>query len=203
MAANDKSTGATLEALAALIREVSVDSAARSQNPEESKRATEEFSKAREIALRRVDRRDYSRGELTEYLVRKRELDPGIVSQILDRFEEVGIVDDARFARNWAQARLRTRKLSRRAIERELRVRGVRAEFIDAALDPISGDQERQAALQLCRAKAAHLPAVDRQVAIRRLAGQLARRGYGSSVAMSVVLQVLDEQADETDPEAS
>lgn len=65
---------------------------------------------------------------LTDYLVRKRQLDPGIVAEILDRFVEVGIVDDARFARNWAQERARTRRLSRRAISRELSVRGVSEE---------------------------------------------------------------------------
>ena len=107
------------------------------------------MASAKEIALRRVDRRDYSRGELTDYLVRKRQLDPGIVAEILDRFVEVGIVDDARFARNWAQERARTRRLSRRAISRELSVRGVSEELIEIALDQISPDDERQAALEL------------------------------------------------------
>ncbi|MDK9649997.1 regulatory protein RecX [Propionibacterium freudenreichii] len=155
-----------------------------------------EVASAKEIALRRVDRRDHSRGELTDYLVRKRQLDPGIVAEILDRFVEVGIVDDARFARNWAQERARTRRLSRRAISRELSVRGVSEELIEIALDQISPDDERQAALELCRIKARRLHGVDRQVALRRLSGQLARRGYSTGVAMPVIFQVLDELAE-------
>lgn len=138
---------------------------------------------------------------MISYLVGKREVDADIAAEIIDRFIEVGIVDDARFARNWAVERIRTRRLSRNAIRRELAQRGVGDEAISEALEQISGDQERQAAIDLCRTKAARMRGVDRERAIRRLSAQLARRGYPTGLSVSVVLQVLDEQelADDDD----
>lgn len=154
---------------------------------------TVRFENIREIALRRLEQRDYSRGELSEYLVRRRGCDSEIVDQVLDRLAEVGLVDDERFAAQWVSSRRRTRKLSKRAIAQELRTKAVDPQIIDQALAQIDTDDEYQAALELCRQRAARMTGVSRDAAYRRLGGFLARRGYSAGVAMPVIRQVLDE----------
>lgn len=148
------------------------------------------------MALRRLEQRDYSRGELSDYLVRRRGADPEIVEAVLARLEGVGLVDDARFAASWVDSRRRTRQLSRRALAQELRAKHVDTQLIDAVLDAGDQEEERELALAACRTKALRLHGVDREVAFRRLAGALARKGFPSSTVVSVVKQVLDEMPD-------
>lgn len=150
----------------------------------------------REMTLRRLEQRDYSRGELSDYLVRRRGADPEVAEAVLVRLEAVGLIDDARFAASWVDSRRRTKQLSRRALVQELRAKKVSDELIDAALEEVDGEQERELALSACRARANRLHGVDRQVAFRRLAGALARKGFPASTVVSVVTQVLDESVD-------
>lgn len=147
----------------------------------------------REMALRRLEQRDYSRGELSDYLVRRRGADQQVVDEVIGRLEAVGLVDDVRFAQSWVDSRRRTRQLSKRALAEELRAKKIDDALISAALDHDDADEERRLALTACRMKATRLHGVDREVAFRRLAGALARRGFASSTVVSVVKQVLDE----------
>lgn len=147
------------------------------------------------MALRRLEMRDYSRAELAAYLVR-RGAEPEVVDQVLTRLESVGLVDDARFARSWVDSRRRTKQLSQRALAQELRAKKVDAEVIESALardDEVDGEGERQLALQACRARASRVHGLEHEVAFRRLAGALARKGFETSTVVSVVTQVLEE----------
>ena len=54
---------------------------------------------------------------------------------MLDRFEEVGLIDDAAFARAWVESRHYSRGLAGRALSAELKQRGVAADEIRAAID--------------------------------------------------------------------
>lgn len=147
---------------------------------------------ARKLALRRLDRRSYSRAELTEYLLGK-EVGESAVKEVMDRFEEVGLINDRAYAEMWVRYRHENRKLSKRAISIELRRKGVAEHLIDDALQAIDIDKEYEAARQLAVKKARSLGNVDRRTAYRRVAGVLARRGYPSSLVSDVVSAVLDE----------
>ncbi len=115
------------------------------------------------------------------------------MTQVLDRFEEVGLVNDRAYAETWVRYRYENRKLSRKAIAMELRRKGVAEHLIEDALEAIDGDDEYRAAQQLAQKKARTLGSVDRQVAYRRIAGYLARRGYSSSLVHEVVAGVLQD----------
>lgn len=147
----------------------------------------------REIALRRLERRDYSRGELTEYLVRRRGCALDDVDEVLDRLESVGLVDDRRFAAAWAASRRRSRKLSAGAIARELRAKQVSNEIIAETLTAFDPGGEAEAALELARSGARGMKGLDRRIAYRRLAAVLARKGYGPSVAFDAADRALAE----------
>ena len=151
---------------------------------------------AREIALRRLDQRPQTRAELASAL-RTRGVPDDAAVQVLDRFEEVGLVDDAKFAAGWAQSRHGARHLSRRAVALELRAKGVSAELIDQATATIDQDAELDAARQVASAKRPSLAGLAYPVAYRRLAGALARKGYGASVVAQVVRETLRGDGDD------
>ena len=119
--------------------------------------------------------------------------------RLLDRFEEVGLVDDAAFARGWVEQRQSGRGLARRALAQELRRKGIEDDVAREALDEIDPDEEVEAARTLVRRKLRTVSDLDQQVAVRRLTGMLARKGYPPSVAFRVVREELD--ADLVDPE--
>lgn len=57
-----------------------------------------------------------------------------LVEAAIERLIELGFLDDAAFARSWVDARDRTRPRGEQALRRELRLKGVDAEVIQAAL---------------------------------------------------------------------
>ena len=110
-----------------------------------------------------------------------------MAGQLLDRFEEVGLVDDEAFARSWVDSRQRTRGLARRALAQELRRKGIADETAREVLAEVDPADEEQAARQLVRKKLRGLRGVDDTAAARRLAGMLARKGYSAGLAFAVV----------------
>ncbi|WP_248124123.1 regulatory protein RecX [Micrococcus lacusdianchii] len=156
---------------------------------------------AREVVLRQLAMGPRSRGQLERKLA-ERQADPELIARILDRFEEVGLVDDAAFAEVWVRSRARGRRLSRRAISRELHEKGVDRDVAEEALAAVEPEDERQAALDLVHAKMRGRPApaadgpagrAERDKVVRRLVGMLGRRGYGPGLAFGVVQEVLGE----------
>lgn len=152
---------------------------------------------AREIALRRLSLRAHSRAELAAAMARKN-VPSEIIDEILERFEEVQLIDDAAFAEAWTRSRHTHRSISRRVIAQELRTKGIDPEVAREALAEVSDEDELEAARRIAAKKARSLASLDHQVARRRLAGALARRGFGSSVVHRVVTEALAGDPDET-----
>ena len=118
---------------------------------------------------------------------------------LLDRFSELDLVDDEAFAEQWVTSRHRTRGLSRRALGEELRRKGVSPEVILEATSAVGRDDEVAAATDLARKRLRAMGAITDPVVIRRrLAGALARRGYGPEVVYSVVARVLSHSDEES-----
>ena len=155
-------------------------------------------SVARAILLDQLTGRARSRSELADKLAAKC-VPEEVAARLLDRFEEVGLVDDAAFAREWTQSRQASRGLARRALGAELRRKGVDAETISEALEEVSPDSETEAARGLVRRKLRSLGTVDDTVKLRRLVGMLARKGYSPGLAYDVVRAELARAGSETD----
>lgn len=143
-------------------------------------------SVARTILLDQLTGRARSRKELAEKLAAKN-VPADVAARLLDRFEEVGLVDDGAFARSWVASRQPGKGLAKRALAQELRRKGVDDEVAREALDEIDPADEEAAARALVRKKLRSLSRVDDVTATRRLVGMLARKGYGSGLALSVV----------------
>jgi regulatory protein len=119
-----------------------------------------------------------------------------VAEAVLDRLEEVRLVDDAAFAENYVRYRQRERGLARRALAHELRRKGVDDDTARAALEELDPDDEVEAARSLVERKLPSMQRLDPAVRFRRLVGMLARKGYPSSTAVSVVKQALADVAD-------
>jgi regulatory protein len=155
--------------------------------------------RARETVLRMLTAAPKSRAELEQSLARKG-FPEHVVLPILDRFEEVGLVDDAQYAEMIVRTRHAERGLSRRAISTELRRRGIDTETSATALEQVDDDSEAEAARALARSRLARTRGLERDVRVRRVVGALARKGYSPSVAFEIVQRELDaERADELD----
>jgi regulatory protein len=123
----------------------------------------------------------------------KRGVPEDVAEAVLDRFEQVNLVDDEEFARQWVTSRHLGRGLARRALTYELRNRGVDEETVRAAVDEIDDDAELEAARDLVRRRLPALTGDDPVRRARRIAGMLARKGYGSGTATRALREVLDE----------
>jgi regulatory protein len=150
-------------------------------------------SVARAIALRMLERAPRTRAELARAMAR-RGVPADAATAVLDRFVEVGMVDDEAFAAAWVDSRHAGRGLARRALSAELRQRGVDADVIRDAVDVVSADDEETAATALVRRRLPTLSRLPRETQIRRLVGMLARKGFSQGLAMRVVRDALATQ---------
>lgn len=143
-------------------------------------------SVARTIALAALTSGPRTRAQLAD-LMAKRAVPELVASQVLDRFVEVGLIDDAEFARAWVESRHAGRGLGRRVLREELRRRGVAPDLSSEALGRVSSEDELEAARRLVRRKLPSLQGVDGQRRDRRLLGMLARRGHAAGVAWAAI----------------
>jgi len=142
------------------------------------------------IALRLLESQPRTRVELERALAR-RGVPTDAATAVLDRFAEVGLIDDEAFAQAWVTSRHAGRGLSRRALAVELRQRGVDAETIGAAVSVVSSDEEEAAATILVNRRLRTMAGLPRETARRRLLGMLARRGFSTGLALRVIDETL------------
>lgn len=152
-------------------------------------------SVARAIVLRQLTSAPKSRLQLERKLA-ERNVPEDVAAAVLDRFEEVKLVDDAEFADMWVRSRSQTRKLAKGALRRELADKGIDPETAALALEQLSDEDEEAAARHLVERKlrpgADLSDRAERDKTTRRLASMLARKGYQPSQAFRIVGEVLD-----------
>ncbi|MFF2329026.1 MULTISPECIES: recombination regulator RecX [unclassified Streptomyces] len=153
---------------------------------------------ARNICLRLLTGTPRTRKQLADAL-RKREIPDEAAEEVLSRFEDVGLIDDAAFADAWVESRHHGRGLARRALVRELRTKGVDSAVIDEAVGQLDSEQEEATARELVARKLRSTRGLDRDKRLRRLAGMLARKGYGEGMALRVVRHALEDEGEDTE----
>lgn len=141
---------------------------------------------ARTILLDQLTGRARTRAELRTKLA-SRGVPDEISERLLDRFTEVGLIDDAAFARSWVSSRQSGKGLAPRALAQELRRKGVDGETAREALGEVGLDDQVEAARLLVRRKLRSVARLEPAVAQRRLVAMLARKGYSSGLAFRVV----------------
>jgi regulatory protein len=158
-------------------------------------------ARARQVCLRLLTLAPRTRAQLADAL-RKRGIPDEAADEVLGRFEDVGLIDDAAFARSWVESRHYSRGLAGRALSAELKQRGVAAEEIRAAIDEQLGpDAEASAARRLIDRRLESTRGLPPEQRTRRLAGLLARKGYPAGLAFRVIREALEAEGHPAFPE--
>jgi regulatory protein len=144
------------------------------------------LQQARDICLNQLAVRPRSKAELRAALAR-RKIEPEIAERVLDRLNEVGLVDDAAFAELWVHSRHTYQGQARRALAVELRRKGIDDSVVASAVAAVDHEAEEARARQLVRKKLRSTTTSDDLTKIRRLVGMLARKGYPEGLAYRVV----------------
>jgi len=163
---------------------------------------------AMEIAVRFLGARPRTRWEL-ERRLRRAAASDDVISATLDRLAGIGYVDDAAFARWWAEQRDRHAPRGRRMVEAELRQHGVPREVLESlrgeelaepaiGAESLPGSEAERARAALERhLKGRPLPGDGK--ARQRIGAFLMRRGFDPET----VRGALREAADESTPGGS
>lgn len=145
-------------------------------------RRTEGEAELYAAALRALMRRAHSTFELRTYLER-RALEPSMVRSVMARLKQEKLIDDARYALDFARTRAGGRRQGGRRIAQELRKRGVPDQHIDAAIAQVFVDLDEGAMVRKVierRTRSARGPFDERKMA--SLYRTLLRAGFDPSV---------------------
>ncbi|HEX4786881.1 MAG TPA: regulatory protein RecX [Actinospica sp.] len=146
---------------------------------------------ARGLLLDALSRSARTRGQLAGLLARKG-VEPELAEALLEHYTELGLVDDAAYAEAFTRSRHEHKGLGSRAIAFELRRRSVPDELVQEAVSVLDTETEQATATRLARERQARMSGLPREVQARRLAGFLARKGYGGETVGRAVREALD-----------
>ncbi len=148
---------------------------------------------AREICLRQLSHGPRTAAQLAAAMARKG-IEEDVAKEVLDRFHDVGLIDDVAFAEAWVESRHAGRGLARRALAHELRTRGVDTAVIAVAVAELDPERELETARALAVKRLAATRGLDTPARFRRVASLLARKGYSEAVAYRVIREALEAE---------
>jgi regulatory protein len=146
--------------------------------------AQSELERGLDLAHHAVARRERTIAELRTCLERKR-VGPGAIDAAVEQLCEAGLLDDARYARRFAEDKRELERWGRERIARDLRRRGVAPDLIEAAVADRAREAELATAVLLLEQRFPTPPSSDRER--NRAWGLLVRRGYTPEIAYDAV----------------
>lgn len=142
------------------------------------------LQRALDLAYRQLGRRDRTVAELRRHLAAKA-VEPQTTDEAVAELTRQGYLDDARYARRYAEDRRALDDWGPERIERKLQALGVDPDLIASALADREGEDELDAAVALLRRRCRAIPATDRER--ERALGLLVRKGYDLELAYDAV----------------
>jgi len=140
--------------------------------------------RALEVAVGHLGKRDRTETEIRRYLA-GRDIGERAADAAVAELVRMGYLDDARYARAFAEDRRALDAWGPERIERRLLELGVDREHIAAAIGVRDGETELEAALELLRRRCRVVPANERER--ERALGMLVRKGYDLELAYDAV----------------
>ncbi|HWS57943.1 MAG TPA: regulatory protein RecX [Actinotalea sp.] len=148
---------------------------------------------ARTIALRQLAAAPRSRSQLARAMA-ARGVDATVAEAVLDRFTQVGLIDDAEYAQMLVRSRRESRGLARRALAVELRRKGIGEQDAERALATVDDEAEESSARELLLRRWRSGPGVDPTAQARRAIAMLGRKGYPAALASRLVREMVDDR---------
>ncbi len=153
----------------------------------------DEGIRAREAALRLLAVRARSEGELVDRL-RRKGFTEEVTAVVVSGLAEVGLVDDAAFARAWADEKMRLRPIGPRRLTSELFSKRIRKELVALVVDETFREHsELELARRAIEKKVRVSGGVDAAKRRARLHSFLLRRGFSYEVAATVLKEIEGE----------
>ena len=162
---------------------------------EEKNKEIEAADAAKQVLLRRLSHAPRTRKELAKDL-KDKDISDEVANVALDRFEEVGLINDQALASNYVSSQHERKGLGKNALRQQLRAKGISDDMALEAISQISDDQEFQAAFALACKKIRSLQRDDAKTQLRKIMGVLARKGYSSNLAFRVAKEVITDLPD-------
>ena len=162
---------------------------------EEKNKEIEAADAAKQVLLRRLSHAPRTRKELAKDL-KDKDISDEVANVALDRFEEVGLINDQALASNYVSSQHERKGIGKNALRQQLRAKGVSDDVALEAISQISDDQEFQAAFALACKKIRSLQKDDAKTQLRKIVGVLARKGYSSNLAFRVAKEVITDLPD-------
>jgi regulatory protein len=162
---------------------------------DEKNKEIEAADAAKQVLLRRLSHAPRTRKELAKDL-KDKDISDEVANVALDRFEEVGLINDQALASNYVSSQHERKGLGKNALRQQLRAKGVSDDVALEAISQISDDQEFQAAFALACKKIRSLQKDDAKTQLRKIVGVLARKGYSSNLAFRVAKEVITDLPD-------
>jgi regulatory protein len=149
--------------------------------------------KAFGIALKALSRRDHSEAEIRRKL-HQRDISSGAIDEVVDGLLDAGYLNDARFARAFAESAIRNGRGYGFRIRFDLLRRGIAEDIIEESLGTLGAEYEESGMLRELMAK--RYPDFDPRVADdrqkRRVTGYFQRRGF----SLAAIVRVLRDRAE-------
>ncbi|PYZ96910.1 recombination regulator RecX [Alteribacter lacisalsi] len=162
----------------------------------------EEKSKALHRALHFLSFRMRTIKEMRIYL-RDQEITDEEVNEIMDRLDDMKLLDDGAFAESYVRTKVNTQKKGPMKIRMELKEKGVAAIYIDRALKQFSEEEQYRMAFELAEKKQRSYKNQSIQQMKQKLVQFLVQKGFPAGLASSVVKELdFGTEQDEAEQEA-
>jgi regulatory protein len=154
-----------------------------------------------DVALRALMRRAHSVHEMKQKLERRSE-NKLLIQLVMARLKENGLIDDARYAKQFARQRTESRKQGKYRVARDLRTRGVPDRHIEAALEESAKTTDEGAMVRqrIERKLRSYRGEIDEKK-MASIYGGLLRAGFSADVVRRELKAVVKEDVPDVEPE--
>jgi regulatory protein len=154
-----------------------------------------------EAAVKILMRRAHSVSEMKKALIR-RTADEGLIQKVIARLKQSGLIDDARYAKQFARQRTEIRHQGKYRVARELRARGVPDQHIEAAVEEAAANSDEAAMVrQRIDRKLKFLRGEIDEKKIASLYRTLLRAGFSSEIIRRELKRATTEEIPDPEPQ--
>ncbi|MEK7113004.1 MAG: RecX family transcriptional regulator [Patescibacteria group bacterium] len=144
-----------------------------------------EFQKTLDKLLRFATLRPRSEKEVKDWF-RRRTVHESLHEELFNRLKRLDLIDDMRFTQWWIEQRTSFKPRGKRALEAELRNKGIKKEIISEVLEETEVDEEKMAR-ELLGKKAYRWKNLSKLEARQKMGAFLARKGFNWEIIEKVL----------------
>lgn len=153
----------------------------------------DDFAQAKDYAYRLLSYRERSEREIKERLARKG-FDEVVSEKVAEDLKAAGLIDDYRFAKAFAEGRVRYRPSGLELIRSKLYSKGIDGEIVNSVISAIEGNYDEYAAAhELAGNRAKKFGKINREKAKQRIYGYLLRRRFKKEVVYKVLNEIFSK----------